>query len=116
MASGAEVSAETQYMEHLIMNWGKKAIVVTSRVHPAEAQASHSLEGMVDFLLTDDERAVALRKKYIFYIVPMLNLEGVMVGNQRANLAGFDLNRKWAEPSPWITPVIWATKNLAKIV
>ena len=46
----------------------------------------------------------------------MLNIDGVMIGNWRTNLAGFDLNRKWAEPSPWITPVIWATKNLCKII
>lgn len=52
------MSAETKYMEHLIMNWNKKAIVITSRVHPNECQASFSLEGMVSWIMSDDERAI----------------------------------------------------------
>ena len=46
----------------------------------------------------------------------MLNIEGVIHGNQRCNIAGWDLNRRWAEPSPYCCPVIFTTKNLAKIV
>lgn len=46
----------------------------------------------------------------------MLNVDGVVQGNQRTNLAGFDLNRKWADPSPYLSPVLYAVRNLAKIV
>lgn len=31
-------------------------------------------------------------------------------------MAGWDLNRRWAEPSPYLSPVIYTAKNLARIV
>ena len=31
----------------------KKAMIITSRVHPGETQSSFALEGMVEFLLSD---------------------------------------------------------------
>jgi murein tripeptide amidase MpaA len=30
-----------------------------------------------------------------FVIIPMVNPDGVIYGNFRTNLAGFDLNRQW---------------------
>ena len=66
------------------------------------------------FLLGDSFEAKALREKYIFYIVPMLNIEGVIHGNHRTDIAGYDLNRKWLEPSPFICPVIYACKFLVE--
>ena len=98
------------------MHYGKDAMVVTARVHPSECQASFSLEGFVSFILSDDPRAQQMRKDFIIYVVPMLNIEGVVHGNQRTNLAGYDLNRRWAEPSPYITPIIFTAKNLMRII
>lgn len=36
-----------------------------------------------------------LIKNYVFYVVPMVNPDGVVFGHYRTNLAGKDLNRKW---------------------
>lgn len=71
---------------------------------------------MVNFLLSDCEEANSLRANYIIYAVPMLNIDGVIHGNQRTNLAGFDLNRKWENPSPYLSPIIYTFKLFAKIV
>mmetsp|Transcript_29855 Transcript_29855/g.45594 ORF Transcript_29855/g.45594 Transcript_29855/m.45594 type:complete len:104 (+) Transcript_29855:2915-3226(+) len=103
-------------MNYIVANLHKKALFITSRVHPGETQASFALEGMVDFLISDSEEAKALREKYIIYVVPMLNIDGVIHGNHRTNLVGSDLNRKWSDPSPYLYPIIYATKNLAKMV
>lgn len=89
---------------------------LTARVHPGEVQSSFALEGLVYFLLSDCKEAEELRKNYIIYVVPMLNIDGVVHGNQRTNLAGLDLNRKWQWPSPYLTPIVFAVKTLAKIV
>jgi hypothetical protein len=46
----------------------------------------------------------------------MLNPDGVIFGNQRTDLAGYDMNRRWSEPSPWLHPVIYAVKMLARML
>jgi murein tripeptide amidase MpaA len=104
------------YSEHIAANVNKKAILITSRVHPGEMQSSFAVEGIIDFLLSDDAHAVQLRQNYIIYIVPMLNIDGVIHGNQRTNLAGLDLNRVWDKPSIVTSPIIYATKKLAEII
>jgi len=56
----------------------------------------------------------ALREKFIFKIIPMLNPDGVIVGNSRCSLAGRDLNRQYRAASREATPSIWHTKLLIK--
>ena len=36
-----------------------------------------------------------LKKKFAIVVVPMANPDGVIHGNSRTNLLGFDINRKW---------------------
>ena len=110
-----ETGIETRYMNYILANLNKKALFITARVHPGETQASFSLEGMMNYLLSDIPEAKALRSKYIIYVIPMLNIDGVIHGNHRTDLTGSDLNRRWSEPSPYLHPIIYATKNLAKI-
>jgi murein tripeptide amidase MpaA len=71
----------------------KKGIVFTARVHAGETSSSYIIQGVMDFLLGDSEEAKKLRSEYIFKIVPMLNPDGVIVGNHRGALSGIDLNR-----------------------
>jgi murein tripeptide amidase MpaA len=47
-------------------------------------------------------------------VVPMLNPDGVIVGNYRCSLAGLDLNRVWQEPDDKLQPVICAFKGMIK--
>ena len=46
-------------------------------------------------MLGKTRQAELLRKNYVFKIVPMVNPDGVIFGNYRTNLMGYDLNRKW---------------------
>jgi murein tripeptide amidase MpaA len=61
----------------------RDAVVITSRVHPGESNASFISEGILDFLVSDETEAEQLREKYVFKIVPMLNPDGVVIGNYR---------------------------------
>lgn len=83
----------------------KQGVVFTGRVHPGETVGSWMLHGAIEFLLSEDPIAVSLRDKFIFYIIPMLNPDGVIQGNYRNSLAGCDLNRKYLETTKVNTPI-----------
>jgi len=71
----------------------RKAIILTARVHPGESNASWMMKGVIDYLVSDEPKSDFLRNNYVFKIIPMLNPDGVIVGNYRCSLVGQDLNR-----------------------
>ena len=90
----------------------KKAVILTSRVHPGESSGSYVIKGVIEFLLSNDPVAKNLRNNFIFKIVPMLNPDGVIHGNFRMNILGKDLNRMWDEPTENICPTIYYTVKM----
>ncbi|XP_068459917.1 cytosolic carboxypeptidase 2 isoform X2 [Clinocottus analis] len=92
----------------------KKAVVVTARVHPGETNGSWMMEGFLDFLLGDSEDAQLLRDTFVFKVVPMLNPDGVIVGNYRCSLAGRDLNRNYKTSLRDSFPCVWHTRNMVE--
>jgi len=92
----------------------KRIIVLTARVHPGEACSSYVLKGFIEQLLNveDNKHAQFLRDHFFFVIVPMLNPDGVSVGNSRCSFSGNDLNQTWANPDRYIHPEIYYTKKL----
>ena len=85
----------------------KKAIIFTARVHPGESSSSFVIQGLIEYLISDEPRAEFLRKNYIFKIIPMLNPDGVKRGNFRMNSIGKDLNRIWTEENQEFSPSIY---------
>ena len=92
----------------------KRGVVVCARVHPGEAPASWMMKGLIDYLTGPSIDARILRDMFVFKIVPMLNPDGVILGNYRCNLAGLDLNRFWHEPSKRLQPTIYHAKQMIK--
>jgi len=90
----------------------KQVVIITSRVHPGESPASWIMRGVIHYLTSDTEAAEALRKLFIFKIVPMLNPDGVIVGNTRCNLAGGDLNRQYKHTVKEAFPTVFHVKEL----
>jgi len=58
------------------------------------------MRGVLQLLLSAEPEAQALRERFIFVVFPMLNPDGVALGNGRANAKGYDLNRCWEQPPP----------------
>jgi hypothetical protein len=85
-------------------NSRKSRVVIHARTHPGELASSYLLEGMVDFLLSNSQAAAQLRNKLIFEIVPMLNPDGVVAGNNRVTTYGVNLEGKWytTEQNPFL--------------
>ncbi|KAK6641374.1 hypothetical protein RUM44_013083 [Polyplax serrata] len=92
----------------------KKAVVVTARVHPGETPSSWVMKGFIDFLTGDSSQAKELREKFIFKLVPMLNPDGVIVGNNRCSLTGRDLNRQYRTVIRETYPSVWHTKLMVR--
>jgi murein tripeptide amidase MpaA len=51
-----------------------------------------------------------LRNNFIFKIIPMLNVDGVVLGNNRTSVSGNDLNRKYKDADELLHPEIFALK------
>ena len=59
-------------------------IFISARVHPGEVPASHVLNGILDFISdATNMQAYVLLDTYVIKIVPMLNPDGVALGNYR---------------------------------
>ncbi len=73
----------------------KIGIWIIARQHAAEVTSSYSTEALMDFVLSEEEEARAIRANTVLNVVPMVNPDGVVWGNYRRNRTGRDLNRMW---------------------
>eukprot|EP00397_Hematodinium_sp_SG-2012_P000826 GEMP01000827.1.p1 GENE.GEMP01000827.1~~GEMP01000827.1.p1 ORF type:complete len:1345 (+),score=272.82 GEMP01000827.1:202-4236(+) len=95
----------------------KRSVVIIARQHAGEIVCSYMVEGLIRFLVGPSPEAQALREQYIFHVVPMVNVDGVIYGNSRCTLAGVDPNRVWSDPNPIMHPVVYAMKEyMRKII
>ena len=92
----------------------RRVAFLSCRVHPGETPASHALAGFLDFVVSSAPEATALRRKVTFVVVPMLNPDGCVAGNYRADSNGVDLNRRWRDCTAAREPTLHATKALIK--
>ena len=66
---------------------------------------------LMAFILTDQQ---LLRDTFVFKIIPMINPDGVIVGNYRCSLTGRDLNRNYRTSFKDSYPPIWHIKSMIK--
>ncbi|KAG5494982.1 hypothetical protein JKF63_02034 [Porcisia hertigi] len=92
--------------------------LLVARVHPGETNASWVMQGLLDTLLCpledSAEYASHLCDNFVFKVIPMLNADGVIVGNHRCSLAGVDLNRDYTDPKAEPNPTLYAMKRLLR--
>ena len=62
-----------------------------ARTHPGETVSNYSLEAFIGRVLEIPQ----LARHYTFYIIPMVNPDGVFLGNHRTGVLGQDLNRNF---------------------
>jgi hypothetical protein len=102
----------TDFDSDVLTNKPKQAVVVTGRVHPGETNSSWVMKGLLSYLTGTTPSAKALRRSYIFKVIPMLNPDGVIVGNYRCSLSGHDLNRNYRHPNRQSFPTVWHLKQM----
>ena len=91
---------------------GKNLVIVLTRSHPCDSATSFIVQGMMEFLTSDHGIAKEVRNKIVFKVVPMMNPDGVFLGNTRSTLVGADLNRSWNDISAFKHPVLHAANQL----
>jgi len=74
----------------------KKTHCCIGRLHPGETQGSWMMEGFIRFVCSPDGHY--LRDRVVFRIIPMVNVDGVVLGNFRTGIVGRDLNRMFSDP------------------
>ena len=70
------------------------------------------IEGFIGWLCGKSREAILLRKYIVFKIVPMLNPDGVALGNYRTGLSGRDFNREYKNPDKAVFPEVYSFKKL----
>ncbi|CAK82323.1 unnamed protein product (macronuclear) [Paramecium tetraurelia] len=80
----------------------KQYVVILARQHPSETSGSFVVEQLINIINSS---------KYRYIIYPMVNPDGVFLGNSRCNLHGVDLNRKWINPQLSSEPEIYYIKS-----
>ncbi|MCE5241120.1 M14-type cytosolic carboxypeptidase [bacterium] len=73
----------------------KRAVLLTTLQHDIETTGAWALEGIARFVLSDDPRAAALRRAFVFYIVPRLDVDGAADGNLYTPPGVGNMNRQW---------------------
>jgi murein tripeptide amidase MpaA len=89
-----------------------RCVVVSGRAHPGESNGSFMIEGFIEWLCGDSKEACILRRFLVFKIVPMLNPDGVALGNYRTGLSGRDFNREYRMPDKALFPEVYHFKKL----
>ena len=90
----------------------KKCMYISARMHAAETHGSFIMKYIIQELVTKAENYDSILSNYVVKLVPMINPDGVTMGNSRASLVGLDLNRRWAEPNASIHPEIFFLKRV----
>lgn len=71
----------------------KPIIVILGRQHSGETHSSFIIHGLINFLLSRDIQAFKIREQLEFWVLPMVNPDGIISGNYRCNTQGKDMNR-----------------------
>ena len=75
----------------------KKALIIISRQHPPEVTGFLAMKSFMETLAGNSAQAIAFRKEFTVFNVPLMNPDGVDNGHWRHNIGGIDLNRDWSE-------------------
>lgn len=95
-------------IERLTFGRGAWRIWLLGRQHPGESMASWWMEGAVSRLIELTADKADMLDHASISVVPLVNPDGLVRGNLRANAAGRDLNREWADPHRQEAPEIAA--------
>ena len=93
-----------------ISNDKKKSVWIHGRSHPSESPGTYHLEALIDLITSESEIAKELRKQTVFYIVPIINPDGVFGGFARSSSNGVNVEINWNRPDSLTNPEVKVLK------
>jgi murein tripeptide amidase MpaA len=88
----------------------KHVIYIQARLHAAETHGSLIMSKIIKEFSENYKKYDLILSNNIIKLVPMVNPDGVVLGNSRSSLAGVDLNRRWGNPNATIHPELYFLK------
>ncbi|MDY0082987.1 MAG: M14 family zinc carboxypeptidase [Ignavibacteriaceae bacterium] len=73
----------------------KRTIHIHARTHPQETEGFYVTREMIKILISESDVAQIARSNCVFYIIPMYNPDGVVLGLPRRNANDIDLESNW---------------------
>lgn len=70
-------------------------VLIIGRQHPPEVTGQLAEQAFVERVAANDSLATAFRERFLLYMVPLMNPDGVDEGFWRHNSGGVDINRDW---------------------
>ena len=87
----------------------KRTVLFTTLQHDLETTGALALEGISRYLLSEEPGAAALRRAFVFHVVPMMNPDGIAGGNLYCPVG--NMNRQWGLGT---TPEATAVERFAR--
>ena len=94
-SSGGRSVRMIEITDKMTAGENKKKILITSLQHAGEDCGGYFMEGIINKLLSDDPEAKKIRRDFIFYLIPVMNPDGLFQGCTRYNTNMEDLNSEW---------------------
>jgi len=80
---------------------GKDLVWIIARQHAFESMSNFVVEGIVDYIASEDSLAVEFRKQASLHVVPMMDVDNVAIGASGRMQRPIDMNRDWNPESHW---------------
>ena len=75
----------------------RRYVWINARAHAWESGSSWSCKGLVEWLVSEDPRAEALRRRAIVLVVPILDIDNTFLGHGGKEGLPQDHNRDWSD-------------------
>lgn len=100
-----------EFTDGTVPDAGKTRVWIHAGIHPSETTSYFTVEGFVAWLLSGDPLAEVLLDHALIELCPMVNPDGVFLGNYRVNANSVNLENEWAAPYASPQPEIIALRT-----
>lgn len=102
---------KVQLTDSSVPDAGKKRVWIHAGIHPSETTSYFTVEGFVEWLLSGDPFAEVLLDRSLIELLPMVNPDGVFLGNYRTTANSVNLENEWTSPYASTQPEIVALRT-----